>query len=307
MNENNLPARFPPEVLTGFVNDLLGEKGGTKQREFLEFVLNGTGKDFANFVENILKGEDSNKKIYEGKQDLIPSFQGLPINLTAGHMDMVSAEDSLSLYSAWKDKLTYPDAALPGVWGAITLKAIHDGSIRSPSWLLIKAGQPDAEKAKSDLATILKNKKGNKVESMDRHVRRVLRSLMGPKEIRGRPTLYTNCPLARAWWIGVLVEDISRIFEQEVQVKPLDKKQIADALICQWRTLSDTATAKLTTLINRDILGGIVLAISEAKHRKINTETMKLICRALGEEAAGRILSVKSAKDIAIQNIKITD
>ena len=120
-------------------------------------------------------------------------------------------EDILIFFNALKD-LPFAHASCPAFWGATTLYAIRKNLIKSPLWLCVDADGRE-EKANLQISKALKysnsvsqighkSDDGKKIPTIDRLTRRILRWLMGPPEIRGAPTLYTNCSFAKAWWCG---------------------------------------------------------------------------------------------------------
>ena len=232
----------------------------------------------------------------------------------------------LTIYDAWREKsesqvnrLTIGEAIDPAIWGVLTLREIKENGLK-PSWLLvppveimsIDEGLLKVENEKEKIKdSLIKGKNVEKVDKiLDDLVRRVLRKWTGPRGLRtaGR-ALYSDCPLAAAWWLGKIVNDIFgdedvKISVSSVPSVSVDKKACASILLKKWRYVADSLVAQFTFLCERDILAGVVLAMKKYhidNGKIIPNRKLVNIRKKLGPETAGCILGIKEVFELSCE------
>ena len=277
-------------------------RGKESQIELLNKVLENDNRAFPEYIERCIAGES--ESAYETEQGLLPSILGPykkpVINLTEGHMYLMPTKDILALYDAWRD-IPYADATSPSLWGAITLSEIRKETIH-PIWMYID-NKCDSEKAKEELEQVIRSGDKNKI---DRGVRRVLRWMLAPGQMRGGAELYGNCCLAKAWWCGCLATQCS-------EISGIDREEIANSLRIMWLEVADYISGKLTVISEPKVLGGLSLwatdMLTEKKTVQIKRFDTRRAIHSLGKvsswSAAGLMDSdkIKDKIDAVFENV----
>ena len=176
---------------TKFRKIMLREKGGERQREFLESVRNS--KDFISYIRREVPST--------GSQETPIS----PDPITEDEFKNPPPDTEARLYKLWFG-ITPRVACQSTFWAHLTCRYIEDGKIKSA--YLAASGDRKCGLERIDRALDGVAKKDVDVE-IDRCVRTVLRQLGGIPEVRGNRTVYVNCPFARAWWRERMVQQIS--------------------------------------------------------------------------------------------------
>lgn len=125
--------------------------------------------------------------------DSLPAIPSLHRKLTANEAFTPPAPVEIELWKHWEHldkRLICPrDASLPIFWYAAYITWIEEG------WL------------NEDLhATLI----SNTTKSLDSQTRTALRNLGGLPEVRGRVSVFSDCPLARVWWRCHIAEDAAK-------------------------------------------------------------------------------------------------
>lgn len=273
------------DKVDAWVKNMLSKKldDQEKRTEFLTRVRDGNHEEFVNYVEQEIA--NGNESAYLGNGDvptLLTKKDSLVIQLTAGHMYLMPAEDIAKLYCHW-DYISEAEAADMCFWGAVTLSEIRHGRIK-PCWLAVDLSC-DEDRAVSDLDKAIKDH-----SRTDRMVRRVLRWMMGPGHMRGAPELYGNCSLAKAWWCGRFAYTISEIFKEEVSYE-----DAAKSLQMGWLGLTDYLAGRLKVIGDLNVLCGIVLWLQQyPENVKVKRDDVEATIERLGEVSSWRVLGVQT-------------
>ena len=166
--------------------DLLREKGGDRQKEFLTAVR--SSEAFVGFI---------------AREAPVPAEQTVPVyedDFTEESYRDPPADVEEELYAGWR-AFTPRVACRATFWAAVTLRHVVRGRIDS-SYLAgdgsSKTGSTGAQRIDYVLAKA-------DPKPIDNCVRTVMRNLSGLPEARGNRSVYVDCPLARAWWRQRLV------------------------------------------------------------------------------------------------------
>ena len=171
--------------------DLLREKGGERQKQFLAAAR--SSHEFFDFF---------------AREAPVTSGAAVPVyedDFTEESYRDPPADVEEELYAGWRALL--PRVACRATfWAAVTLHHINRGRIDS-SYLAGDGGSKTqstgAQRIDYALAKL-------DPKPMDDCVRTVIRNLSGLPEARGNRSVYVDCPLARAWWRQRLVARVLR-------------------------------------------------------------------------------------------------
>ena len=166
--------------------DLLREKGGERQTEFLAAAR--SSKAFVDFMAREVP-------LTAGRA--VPVYED---EFTEESYRDPPADVEEELYAGWRT-LTARVACRATFWAAVTLRHVDQGRIDS-SFLAgdgsSKTGSTGAQRIDYVLAKA-------DPKPIDDCVRSVMRNLSGLPEARGNRSVYVDCPFARAWWRQRLV------------------------------------------------------------------------------------------------------
>ena len=176
------------------------ERGGEFQGEFLTAL-----KDNARFVEyvreNAPRREGEPAATIPGALLTEQSFKDPPKNVERMIYDLLKAVPPKT-------------ACRISFWAEVTLRHIEEGAIADPRWLAANGGQTEtgAERIEKAMAQT-----GDaRAKAMDDCVRTVLRRMSGLRAERGRRSVFTDAPFARAWWRERIV---ARVLERGDEVE----------------------------------------------------------------------------------------
>ena len=188
MNEA-VHAEFDGAAYARLRKDLLREKGGERQKEFLAAARHN--RAFLDFV---------------GREAPVTSGKSVAVYedvFTEESYKDPPADVEEDLYAAWH-RLTPRVACRATLWAAVTVSHIEQSRMES-SYLAgdgsSGAGTTGAQRIDYVLA------KGNP-KPIDDCVRTIMRNLSGLPEARGNRSVYVDCPFARAWWRQRLVSRV---------------------------------------------------------------------------------------------------
>ena len=172
--------------------ELLREKGGERQKEFLAAARHN--RTFVDFM-------DQEAPITAGKS--VPVYDE---DFTEESYKDPPPDVEEELYTVWRE-LTPKVACRATFWAAVTILHIVHGRINS-SYL---AGDGSGSTSATGVQRIEYALAKQDTKQIDLGVRTILRNLSGLPDARGNKSVYVDCPFARAWWRQRLV---SRVLER---------------------------------------------------------------------------------------------
>ena len=176
--------KLDPDKYSQLQRELLREKGGDRQREFLEAL-----KDNDSFVAWI----ESEVPANEGRK--LPTFDG---PLTEASFKELTADQEARMYDLWREAPPRT-ACRPSFWASVTLEHIREGKITEATWLAANGGVTETGEERIDRALAAKtDDAGNKL--VDDCVRTALRRMSGLPAARGNRSVFVNPTFGRAWW-----------------------------------------------------------------------------------------------------------
>ena len=294
--------RLKREAVRLWVKELLINKGSQQQKMLLKHTLEDSTSDYFSYIkEQITKHNNKGKDLYQGDgsiPSLLSSNKSCIIALTPGHMYMMPTKDIIALYNHW-ESLPYADAADYTFWGAITLSEIDNGVIK-PVWLATDSkGNEDSTKSELDLAI-----SGNDEKKIDGLVRRILRWMMAPSEIRGAAGLYANCSLAKAWWCGYIANQLIAN-QPNVIDESISFEEAVESLKDIWPTFADYIAGKLSVIAEPSVSSGIIYWAREKKlegirksQKLLKTDNIKAMIHQLGKTSSWCLLGLKTPEQI---------
>ena len=173
--------------------DLLKEKGGDAQREFLEAAKDND--DFLAFMK---------EKVRVVNGEPLPLFDGA---LTESSFKEPTQDQERGMYEVWR---AFPPrtACRVSFWAGITLEHVRSGKIDEASWLATN-GRTESGEERIDRALNMDGD-GN-AKAIDDCVRTVFRRMSGLPTARGNKSVFVNPTFGRAWWRERIV---ARILER---------------------------------------------------------------------------------------------
>lgn len=259
--------------------DLLREKGGELQEEFLDSLLDD--KHFLEFMERVpLTGE--------GDAAICPH----PLTETEYREPPVDTQTML--YEAWR-MLTPRLACRSSFWGNITCRHIQQGRIKAT--YLAANGAYVGGIERIDRALRSQGEKRAKV--MDDCVRTAIRRLSGLPEARGNRTVYVDCPFARTWWRERFAAQVGR-GDVELTARVRDVVRLNKTY---WEKLVVMIVSRNSVMGSHEIREAFVTRLAEAIQSSGNrrlTKSTWLVrgCRNLSAVQAVRELSVLDRKEL---------
>lgn len=179
-------AEFDGAAYARLRKDLLREKGGARQRQFLASAR--AGDAFLDFVAREAPVTAGRSVPVYGDAFTEESYKDPP------------ADVEEELYAVWR-ALTPSVACRATFWAAVTMRHIEHRRLES-SWLAGNgAGGTSATGAQRIDYVLTKDDP----KPVDDCVRTIIRNLSGLPEARGNRSVYVDCPFARAWWRERLV------------------------------------------------------------------------------------------------------
>ena len=231
------------DVLRKFAALMVDDKGDPvicqqRQTKLLRAVVEMSSASFASYFTDFVVEVTGNSDIYQPDEQL-PSlhskYNASKVVVQEGYGPLFfhkpTPASCLDLYHAWKHELSAQEAALEGVWCAITVQELRVGNIHAPWWLLAQ-GQDQTTVGKAVSKAVDSG-------SGERLIRLLIRNMAaGASEYRGQPALYTNCSLAKAYWIGKISASIA-----------YSEQEAARVLAAHWYRFSDMVFSKKSSAI----------------------------------------------------------
>ena len=166
--------------------DLLREKGGERQMEFLATMR--SSEAFVDFM---------------GRQAPFTPGKAVPVyedDFTEDSYRDPPADVEEELYAGWR-ALAPRVACRATFWAAVTLRHVDYGRIDS-SYLAGDGSSKNGSTGAQRIDYVLAKADPKLIDDC---VRTVMRNLSGLPEARGNRSVYVDCPFARAWWRQRLV------------------------------------------------------------------------------------------------------
>ena len=255
--------------------NLLRTKGGPLQRNFLDAVRNNQA--FLDYIQSEISTEGS----YE-----------LPLSpdpMTEAEFKAPPADTETRLYESWSE-LTPRVACRSTFWAYFTCRHIAAHKINS-FYLAANGGNMSGGAERIDRALMETGEKQPKM--MDSTVRTVLRRLGGIPEVRGNRSVYVDCPFARAWWRGRLVEQTA----QEDTSLAVQVRKVIRIHQTYWEKLIDRIVSRNSTFGSLQVRNAFLQALAcfiaanpgGALHK---TKALERTCRRIAVHQGVRELSI---------------
>ena len=286
---------------TSFRRKLLRKKGSRSQVELLRAVRAGNSA-FLDHMSHI--GRDG---------DVLPP--ALTARLTEFEFRTPPADTELAVYRVLAD-LPPATACRSAFWASYTCDAIERDEIQTV-YLAANGGNPVGGAARLD--RVLRTHADGNPEATDREdgnkdepsqngrgatlvdscVRTVLRRMGGIPEVRGKRTVYVDCPFARAWWRSWIVEevadgdsDIARLIGNVLRISQTYWEKIVDRVVSRNSTFGAAE-------VRRAFLLTLALEVESAREdvkvpRLANPKHLIRVCRRVAAHQGMRELSLLS-------------
>ena len=259
-----------------FQTSLLKEKGGSRQREFLESL-----KENDDFVELM----EENVETKEGSQ--IPIFDGA---LTESSFKEPTEDQEHRMYQLWRE--TPPSIACRvSFWGAVTLEHIRTGKITQATWLAANGGITESGEERVDRAFSLAGE--DRAKAIDDCVRTVFRRMSGLPAARGNRSVFVNPTFGRGWWRERIV---SRILERPEQI--VERQEILNIVRRSqqyWENLVTMIVSRGAVFGSTDVQDALINSL--AKHAVQHSDTPLLSASTLNT-ALRRLSNVAASREI---------
>lgn len=234
---------FPPELRTRFTEwqtSLLKDTKDTgttlqeRQEELLASFNNGPA------VASAYLERELNFKKYRETE-----FLPLGLQLTKGEASNPPLAKERDLYNLWENKLTPAQACQPLYWYLTHTSWIRQGVLGNDltSTFAITGHSNDADKYR------------------DSKVRSVLRRLGGLPVARGNVSVFSDCPLSRAWWRRRMAISVAEHSKNSLTVDAAHEAIHKNAL---WEALVLNSLRRVTVVNHPRIRAGIVAHFATA-------------------------------------------
>ncbi|MCS1406936.1 MAG: hypothetical protein M2R45_00092 [Verrucomicrobia subdivision 3 bacterium] len=197
MSEQAHLKRLDAADYSEFQNKLLKEKGGREQRNFLQAI-----QDRQQFLDRM-------KSIKEEAGD---SVCVLPNRMSEREFNNPPPDTEQRIHHHWQD-VARSLAASSSFWAYVTLEHVRERKIDAD---YLAAGPGNNSPGRERIDRALRPNAGEK--EIDDCVRTVLRKLSGLQGVRGRRSVYVDCPLARSWWRQYLVSRAAKRVKGEDEI-----------------------------------------------------------------------------------------
>ena len=254
-------------------------KGSEHQYDFLNTLLTQHG-----FVEMY------EEKIGPGDIDVVEVYHE---KLQESNFQQMTLDTEKKIYDLWKSRITPALAYSVSFWSRVTYMHIKQGKIEP--WFLAKdtRGQIKSGKVKIEIALDGRNSDdGGKIA--DEATRNALRNLGGLQE-RGSRSAIIDCALARVWWRGYFLKEISGL------LRLTDTDEVGELLRARWVDIFEPAVGKNATLgyaTARSALVSILLDLSNSNAEKVTSGMVKSYRRKLDSIGCVQELGILSIEDI---------
>ena len=284
---------FRDSDYTKLRKELLREKGGGLQREFLE-VTRYSGS-FVAWIEERIRVEEGESSLSHGGGDGFAEegrkFALLPHRLSEQEYKEAPEFVERMLYDGWRG-LAPARASEETFWGYVTLEHIRKGIIDA-FYLAANGGNLPGGLERIDKALAEGQEEGEQEKKIDLAVRTILRRLGGLPEARGTKSVYVNCPFARAWWRRYVAEQVCK-------ETGADAERVARTLAQSqeyWERLIVLIVSRNSVLGDVKVRTALIWALSElvedeSKKRLFVAKILGEISRQIGIRSAWQELGV---------------
>lgn len=268
-----------PDRYSRLQRELLKEKGGDRQRDFLEAL-----KDTAAFVAWI----ESQVPTNEGRT--LPTFDG---PLTESSFKEPTADQEARMYELWRDAPPRT-ACRPSFWASVTLEHLRDGKIAEATWLAANGGVTESGEERIDRAlAATTDDAGNKL--VDDCVRTAFRRMSGLQAARGNRSVFVDSTFGRAWWRERIV---AAILQRDDNVA--ERQSLLDVVRVNqtyWESLVTMIVSRGSVFGADDIQAAFINALA---HRfQINPNTPLRNARTL-DTALRRFSNLAASREISV-------
>ena len=269
---------FRDSDYTTLQRNLLREKGGSLQREFLEVARDSTS--FIAWLEKNVRLEDKGK-----------TFDLWASPLSEGEYKQPPPDVEKELSDKWQS-LAPAQASEETFWGHVTLEHIKQGIIEAP-YLAANGGNLSGGLERIDWTL-----KENEEKAIDSAVRTILRRLSGLYE-RGSRTVYVDCPFARAWWRGYIAKEICKETDANYD-KIVETLSVTSTY---WEKLIVLIVSRNSVLGDSNVRTALIWALSELNKNEYDKQIFESdgivkVSRQIGIRTAWQELGIFSVKDL---------
>lgn len=268
-----------PDRYSRLQRELLKEKGGDRQRDFLEAL-----KDTAAFVAWI----ESQVPTNEGRT--LPTFDG---PLTEASFKEPTADQEARMYELWRDAPPRT-ACRPSFWASATLEHLREGKIAEATWIAANGGVTETGEERIDRAlAAATDAAGNK--QVDDCVRTAFRRMSGLQAARGNRSVFVDSTFGRAWWRERIVAAIRQRDDDVAERQSL--LEVVRVNQTYWENLVTMIVSRGSVFGTEDIQAAFINTLAQRFQVNPNTplrnaRTLDTALRRFSNLAASREISV---------------
>ena len=262
-----------------FHRDLIREKGGAAQIEFLDAIREGD--KFVKYTRAkapTVNGESV--AIVPGGLLTEQSFKDPPKNVER------------MIYDSLRD-VPPRVACRVSFWAEVTLRHIEEGAIADPRWLVANGGQTETGAERIDKALAEKDQ-DRRNRRIDDCARTALRRMSGLPAARGNRSVFVDAPFARAWWRERLV---SRILERGAVVE--ERISLLDVVRqnqTYWERLATMIVSRGSVLGSVNVQDAFINSLAK-RFREYPDTTLRNNARTL-TNALRRFSAISAAREL---------
>ena len=183
--------------------------------------------------------------------------------LTPGEFRNPPIEAERELADAWEGQVEPAQAAQPLFWLLCHVEWIRQGRI-------------------DDIEAALTLGDGDR--TMDQRTRNFLRRSGGLPHVRGNVTVFSDCPLARAWWVRRVAAESARASKGAIGIEEAHKALHDHRQV--WETLALLSVRRVTAINHPSARAALVAAIAE--RALTDTSVVRAVASALARTALTR-------------------
>ena len=193
----------------------------------------------------------------EGKT--LDDYLPLPRPLAADEVFYPPIELERDLHDAWESLIGPGDASQPAFWTVCHIRWLEEGNL---------GDDPDALFSTGVL--------GKRVSEPDARTRDLLRHVGGLPHVRGNVSVFSDCPLARAWWrrhLAIQASESARGLSVEAAHQALHKSNQI------WEELVRLSVRRVTVISQPKVRASIIASIASTPG--VQREDVATIARGL--------------------------
>ena len=170
---------------------------------------------------------------------------------------------------AWDGHISPADASKPLFWALCHIEWLEQGRFGS------------------DRMHAFFTEGGGRGDTLDSRIRTFLRRMGGLPHVRGNVSVFTDCPLARAWWRVRIADEVAQ--DPDVSLSGDEAHDVLRAAGQVWNELAQMGLQRTTAINQPRARAALIVALAEAG--QANQAAVTRTAQALARAASNRSLA----------------